>query len=69
MTPITQTLEIINIYNKSIDQLSGNDPSSKKISNAKKLHLESQRDTLVNIKTVMNTQNLLKAWKLQLKLE
>ena len=43
---ILQTLDKIKTYNKSIGQLLGNGPSSKKISNAKKLQLESQRDTL-----------------------
>ena len=43
---ILQTLDKIKTYNKSIGQFLGNGPSSKKISNAEKLQLESQRDTL-----------------------
>ena len=43
---ISQTLEKIKTYNKSIGQFLGTGPSSKKISNAKKNQLESQRDTL-----------------------
>ena len=43
---IPQTLDKIKTYNKSIGQFLGTGPSSKKISNAKKLQLESQRDTL-----------------------
>ena len=43
---IPETLDKIKTYNKSIGQFLGNGPSSKKISNAKKLQLESQRDTL-----------------------
>ena len=47
---ITQTLEKIKTCNKSIGQYLGTGPSSKKISNAKKLKLESQRDTLKKYK-------------------
>ena len=47
---ILQTLDKIKTYNKSIGQFLGNGPSSKKISNAKKLQLESQRDTLKKYK-------------------
>ena len=43
---ISQTLDKIKTYNKSIGQFLGIGPSSKKISNAKKVQLESQRDTL-----------------------
>ena len=43
---IPQTLDKIKTYNKSIGQFLGNGPSSKKISNAKKVQLESQKDTL-----------------------
>ena len=43
---IPQTLDKIKIYNKSIGQFLGIGISSKKISNAKKVQLESQRDTL-----------------------
>ena len=43
---IPQTLDKIKTYYKSIGQFLGNGPSSKKISNAKKVQLESQRDTL-----------------------
>ena len=43
---IPQTLDKIKTYNKSIGQFLGIGISSKKISNAKKVQLESQRDTL-----------------------
>ena len=43
---ISQTLDKIKTYNKSIGQFLGIGISSKKISNAKKVQLESQRDTL-----------------------
>ena len=43
---IPLTLDKIKTYNKSIGQFLGIGPSSKKISNAKKVQLESQRDTL-----------------------
>ena len=43
---ISQTLDEIKTYNKNIGQFLGIGPSSKKISNAKKNQLESQRDTL-----------------------
>ena len=43
---IPQTLDKIKTYNKSIGQFLGIGPSSKKISNAKKNQLESQRETL-----------------------
>ena len=43
---IPQTLNKIKTYNKSIGKFLGIGPSSKKISNAKKIQLESQRDTL-----------------------
>ena len=43
---ITQQLEKIKTYNKSIGQFLGNGPTSKKISNVKKIQLVSQRDTL-----------------------
>ena len=43
---ISQTLDKIKTYNKSIGQFLGIGPSSKKISNAEKVQLESQRDTL-----------------------
>ena len=43
---ISQTLDKIKTYNKSIGQYLGIGPSSKKISNTKKNQLESQRDTL-----------------------
>ena len=43
---ISQTLDKIKTYNKSIGQFLGIGISSKKISNAKKNQLESQRDTL-----------------------
>ena len=47
---IPETLDKIKTHNKSIGQFLGNGPSSKKISNAKKLQLESQRDTLKKYK-------------------
>ena len=43
---ISQTLDKIKTYNKSIGRFLGIGISSKKISNAKKVQLESQRDTL-----------------------
>ena len=43
---ISQILDKIESYNKRIGQFLENGPSSKKISNAKKLQLKSQRDTL-----------------------
>ena len=43
---ISQTLDKIQTYNESTGQFLGIGPSSKKISNAKKNQLESQRDTL-----------------------
>ena len=43
---ISQTLDKIKTYNKSIGQFLGIGISSKKISNAEKVQLESQRDTL-----------------------
>ena len=43
---ISQTMDKIKTYNKSIGQFLGIGISSKKISNAKKVQLESQRDTL-----------------------
>ena len=43
---ISQTLDKLKTYNKSIGQFLGIGPSSKKISNARKAQLESQRDTL-----------------------
>ena len=46
---IPLTLDKIKTYNKSIGQFLGIGPSSKKISNAKKVQLESQRDTLKKI--------------------
>ena len=47
---ISQTLDKIKTYNKSIGQFLGIGISSKKISNAKKVQLESQRDTLKKYK-------------------